>query len=131
MHVGALNIFCGRAAQGFWAAVIVGPLSRFGDTAANAGILAICEGVLPVGMSTMLASAGAAVWRILTQPVQNVKTLMQVEGTAGMGSRMSKRSTDGSGSLWEGAFGTMGATWLGHYPWCVLVSIGSTAVRTA
>ena len=65
--------------------MIVGPLSRFGDTAANAGILAICEGVLPVGASTMLASAGAAAWRILTQPVQNVKTLMQVEGAAGVG----------------------------------------------
>ena len=36
-----------RFYNGFWAAVIVGPLSRFGDTAANAGILAICDGVLP------------------------------------------------------------------------------------
>ena len=62
-----------RFYNGFWAAVIVGPLSRFGDTAANAGILAICDGVLPVGFATMLASAGAAVWRIATQPVQNVK----------------------------------------------------------
>jgi hypothetical protein len=69
----------------------------------------------------MLASAGAAVWRILTQPVQNVKTLMQVEGAAGIGIMMSKMSADGVGALWEGAFGTMGATWLGHYPWCVLV----------
>ena len=100
--------------------MIVGPLSRFGDTAANAGILAVCEGVLPVGISTMLASVGAAVWRILTQPVQNVKTLMQVEGAAGVGIMVSKVGTDGVGALWEGAFGTMGATWLGHYPWCVL-----------
>eukprot|EP01046_Picozoa_sp_COSAG06_P009752 COSAG06_NODE_515_length_14818_cov_1329.391263_11_plen_231_part_00 len=99
--------------------MIVGPLSRFGDTAANAGILAICEGVLPVGASTMLASAGAAAWRILTQPVQNVKTLMQVEGAAGIGIMVSKVSSGGVGALWEGAFGTMGATWLGHYPWCV------------
>eukprot|EP01046_Picozoa_sp_COSAG06_P024155 COSAG06_NODE_1953_length_7994_cov_40.573583_7_plen_145_part_00 len=101
--------------------MIVGPLSRFGDTAANAGILAICEGVLPVGASTMLASAGAAAWRILTQPVQNVKTLMQVEGAAGVGIMVSKVSAGGVGALWEGAFGTMGATWLGHYPWCVLL----------
>ena len=34
---------------------------------------------------------------------------------------MSKLSTDGIGALWEGAFGTMGATWLGHYPWCVIM----------
>lgn len=69
----------------------------------------------------MLASAGAAVWRILTQPVQNLKTLMQVEGAAGVGIMVSKVSTDGIGALWEGAIGTMGATWLGHYPWCVIV----------
>lgn len=80
--------------------MIVGPLSRFGDTAANAGILAICEGVLPVGVSTMLASAGAAGWRIFTQPIQNVKTLMQVEGAAGMGIMMSKVSAGGIGALW-------------------------------
>eukprot|EP01047_Picozoa_sp_COSAG01_P106277 COSAG01_NODE_35401_length_532_cov_1.233256_1_plen_152_part_01 len=72
-----------RFYNGFWAAIIVGPLSRFGDTAANEGILALCEGVLPTAISTMLASAGAACWRIMTQPVQNVKTLMQVEGAAG------------------------------------------------
>ena len=108
----------GRFYNGFWAAVIVGPLSRFGDTAANAGILALCDGVLPVGVSTMLASAGAAVWRIATQPVQNVKTLMQVEGGgAGLKLMASRVNTAGVGALWEGAFGTMGATWLGHYPW--------------
>lgn len=76
-----------------------------------------------MGISTMLASAGAAVWRILTQPIQNVKTLMQVEGAAGIGIMVSKMNTDGVGALWEGAFGTMGATWLGHYPWYVLVYI--------
>jgi hypothetical protein len=32
----------------------------------------------PLRLSTMLASAGAAVWRIFTQPVQNIKTMMQV-----------------------------------------------------
>lgn len=108
-----------RFYNGFWAAVIVGPLSRFGDTAANAGILALCDGVLPVGLSTMLASAGAAVWRIFTQPVQNIKTMMQVEGAAGLGIMASKVKLGGVSMLWEGAFGTMGATWLGHYPWFV------------
>ena len=32
---------------------------------------------------------------------------------------MSKLSQSGPGTLWDGAFGTMGATWLGHYPWFV------------
>ena len=117
-----------RFYNGFWAAVIVGPLSRFGDTAANAGILAICDGVLPVGFATMLASAGAAVWRIATQPVQNVKTLMQVEGAAGLGIMESKVGTGGVGALWEGAAGTIGATWLGHYPWFVTYNTLNTAI---
>jgi hypothetical protein len=106
-----------RFYNGFWAAIIVGPLSRFGDTAANEGILALCEGVLPTAISTIIASAGAACWRIMTQPVQNVKTLMQVEGAAGLGIMLTKVGAGGAGVLWEGALGTMSATWLGHYPW--------------
>ena len=34
--------------------------------------------MLQVTASTMLASAGAAFWRIFMQPIQNIKTLMQV-----------------------------------------------------
>jgi hypothetical protein len=45
--------------------LIQGPLSRFGDTAANTGVLAFLNSnpkteSLPVGVKTLFASAGAA-----------------------------------------------------------------------
>lgn len=113
-----------RFYSGFSFAVIAGPLSRFGDTAANAGIMALCDGVVPVAFSTVFASGGAALWRIFMQPLQNIKTLMQVAGGGeGMKIMASRVSTQGVGALWEGALGSMGATWMGHYPWYVTYNL--------
>lgn len=49
-------------------ALVQGPLSRFGDTAANTGVLALMESMdstkgLPVGVKTLCASGAAALWR--------------------------------------------------------------------
>jgi len=104
-----------RFYSGYQFAIIVGPLSRFGDTAANAGILALCDGRIPVGIATMLASAGAAMWRVFTQPVSNAKTVLQANGDLGI--FMKKIATGGALTMWDGALGTMSSTWLGHYPW--------------
>lgn len=111
-----------RFYAGFWPAVIVGPISRFGDTAANAGILALADSYgLNSGASaayvTAVASFGAAVWRIFITPISNVKTAMQVNGINGIPQLLNKMKTGGVLTLWDGAMGTMGATWLGHYPW--------------
>ena len=48
-------------------------MSRFGDTAANTGILALMESYdstreLPVGVKTLCASVAAALWRIFLMP---------------------------------------------------------------
>ena len=62
------------------------PLSRFGDTAANTGMLALLAspevfgGSLPVPVRTAAASAAAALWRIGLTPLDTVKTTLQVEG---------------------------------------------------
>ena len=111
-----------RFYNGFWFAIVVGPLGRFVDTAANAGILAIMAESfprVPVSLATALASAGAAAWRVTTQPVQNMKTLMQVEGGNRAFQVMAGKMAEMGplAALWDGAAGTMGATWLGHYPW--------------
>mmetsp|Transcript_73959 Transcript_73959/g.211178 ORF Transcript_73959/g.211178 Transcript_73959/m.211178 type:complete len:209 (+) Transcript_73959:210-836(+) len=104
-----------RFYSGYQFAIIAGPLARFGDTAANAGILALCDGVVPVGFATMLASAGAAMWRMFTQPVSNAKTLLQTNGNSQI--FMDKIASGGLITMWDGALGTMSSTWLGHYPW--------------
>ena len=92
-----------RFYSGYQFAIIAGPLARFGDTAANAGILALCDGVVPVGFATMLASAGAAMWRMFTQPVSNAKTLLQTNGNSQI--FMDKIASGGLITMWDGALG--------------------------
>lgn len=62
---------------------VQGPLSRFGDTAANAGTLSLLESYeatahLNVGLKTLVASGAAASFRILLMPIDATKTIMQV-----------------------------------------------------
>jgi len=57
-----------RFYRGLGPALLQGPLSRFGDTAANAGVLALLDGHdstrnLPVGIKTLAASASAGAFR--------------------------------------------------------------------
>jgi hypothetical protein len=61
-----------------------GPLCRFGDTAANAGVLSLLNELdatrnLPVGLKTAAASATAGAWRMLLLPLDATKTMMQVQ----------------------------------------------------
>jgi hypothetical protein len=67
-----------RFYRGVLPALIQGPLSRFGDTAANTGVLTLLNNVettkdLNVGIKTACASFGAAVFRIFLMPVDTIK----------------------------------------------------------
>lgn len=78
-----------RYYQGLTAALIQGPVSRFGDTAANAGILALLESnsfmkKLPALVKTVFASLAAAAFRMILTPVDTVKTTMQTDGKRGL-----------------------------------------------
>ena len=78
-----------RYYQGLTAALIQGPLSRFGDTAANAGILALLSSntymrKLPTLVKTIFASLAAACFRMILTPVDTIKTTMQTDGQAGL-----------------------------------------------
>jgi len=80
---------CSRYYQGLSAALIQGPLARFGDTAANAGILALLESnpfmkKLPSAIKTIFASLCAAGFRIILTPIDTVKTTLQTEGKPGL-----------------------------------------------
>lgn len=56
-----------------------GPLSRFGDTAANTAVLTVLEDVdMPVAAKTVCASLAAGLFRIFLMPVDAAKTIMQV-----------------------------------------------------
>lgn len=129
-----------RYYQGLSAALIQGPVSRFGDTAANAGILALLKSNsymknLPTLIQTVFASLAAAAFRMVLTPVDTLKTTLQTDGKAGWGILKSRVNHDlaysklvvltlyseqikkyGIGTLWYGAFATAAATFVGHYP---------------
>merc|ERR1719221_902910 len=111
-----------RFYRGIGPALIQGPLSRFGDTAANVGMLALLDAndstaSLPIGVKTLAASASAAGFRIVLTPVDTVKTIMQVEGKEGMSKLMAKAKAGGPTVFYHGSVGAAVATFAGHYPW--------------
>jgi hypothetical protein len=70
-----------RFYRGLIPALLQGPLSRFGDTAANTGMLAALDAFeetrdLPIAMKTITASVAAGLFRILLMPVDTFKTTM-------------------------------------------------------
>lgn len=111
-----------RFYRGIAPALVQGPLSRFGDTASNVGMLALLENYeatakLPVGLKTIAASAAAASFRIALMPVDTVKTIMQVEGAAGIPKLKAKFAAHGPSVFYHGALAASAATFAGHYPW--------------
>jgi len=112
----------GRFYRGVGPALMQGPLSRFGDTAANVGMLAMLDAnpstkSLPIGIKTLGASASAAAFRVFLMPIDTVKTIMQVEGKRGIPKLTAKFKTSGPSVFFHGAMGACGATFAGHYPW--------------
>ena len=108
-----------RFYQGWSAALLQAPLSRFGDTASNAGVLALLAGVawMPPAMKTFFASSAAGLFRITITPLDALKTTLQVRGAAGLTVLTERIATDGILTLYSGALATSIATFMGHYPW--------------
>ncbi|KAG1743867.1 mitochondrial carrier domain-containing protein [Suillus lakei] len=122
-----------RYYQGLTAALVQGPVSRFGDTAANAGILALLQSnsymkTLPTLVKTLFASVAAACFRMTLTPVDTIKTTMQTQGKEGMALLRARVKKYGIGSLWYGALATAAATFVGHYP---VVTIAQKLLRSA
>ena len=110
-----------RFYQGAPFALIQGPLSRFGDTAANEGVKDIfATSGYSVGFVTFCASIAAAMWRIVLTPVDTIKTTLQVSGSAGIERIQQKVAKHGVMALYDGAFGNWFANIVGHYPWFVV-----------
>jgi hypothetical protein len=113
-----------RFYRGFWPAMLQAPLSRFGDTAANAGTLSLLDAYdstrdLPIGIKTLAASISAASFRILLMPIDTVKTIMQVEGSNALPILRQKLIINGPSVLFNGALASSAATFVGHFPWFV------------
>ncbi|KZT38377.1 mitochondrial carrier [Sistotremastrum suecicum HHB10207 ss-3] len=111
-----------RYYAGLGAAIFQGPISRFGDTAANAGILALLQSnsfmkKLPSLIKTVFASVVAACFRMILTPIDTLKTTLQTQGREGWPILKRRIKAHGIGTLWYGAIATALATFVGHYPW--------------
>ena len=111
-----------RLYQGLPFALVQGPLTRFGDTAANVGILALLESLpqtqdWPLPFKTACASISAGLWRIVLMPIDASKTAMQVEGAEGLQRLWESVGAVGPGPLYRGALAQVAATTAGHFPW--------------
>jgi hypothetical protein len=124
----------GRYYQGLGPALFQGPIARFGDTAANAGILALLHSNgylknLPSPIQTIFASCAAAAFRMLLMPIDTLKTTLQAQGSRGTALLRERIRTDGIGSLWWGAFATAAATFVGNYPWFAVYNFLSETIH--
>jgi len=111
-----------RLYQGLPFALVQGPLTRFGDTAANVGVLALLESIpetssLPIPLKTATASISAGLWRIFLMPIDTSKTVMQVEGSDGLDRLKERVLQNGPAPLYQGALASAAATAAGHFPW--------------
>ena len=109
-----------RFYRGVLPALVQGPLSRFGDTAANTGVLTLLDSYastreLPAAVKTVAASGAAATWRIFLMPIDTVKTTMQVTGS--FRAVVDKLKVGGPTTLYQGSIAAASATFVGHYPW--------------
>lgn len=111
-----------RFYSGYSMALMQGPLSRFGDTAANMGTLSLLGSYdstkdLPIFVKTLLASMTAAAFRVLLMPIDTCKTILQVEGSQGWNILGRKVRTHGPSVMFYGSVASATATLAGHYPW--------------
>lgn len=90
-------------------------MTRFGDTAANVGMLALLESIpetssLPLPLKTAAGSIAAGAWRIFLMPIDTSKTAMQVEGREGLERLVEKVTENGPSPLYQGALASAAAT---------------------
>ncbi|KAF9481454.1 mitochondrial carrier [Pholiota conissans] len=111
-----------RYYQGLTAALVQGPISRFGDTAANAGIFALLDSnpymkTLPSWFKTVFSSSAAAAFRMILTPIDTIKTTLQTQGKPGVAILKARVKRYGIGTMWYGALATAAVTFVGNYPW--------------
>jgi len=113
-----------RFYRGYFPALTIGPIARFGDTMMNAyAINSLQQTNLPTSVKTLVGSSLAASWRASLMPIDTLKTTLQVEGKNGLKILKNKLRTSGSKVLFHGTIAQTSATFVGHYPWFLTYNI--------
>ena len=107
-----------RFYRGLPFALMQAPLSRFGDTAMNMGMMTLLEDTsLGTAEKTFAGSVGAGLWRMSILPIDTCKSIMQVNGKDGLKQLQLKMGKHGPGVLYHGALASGVSTMVGHFPW--------------
>ena len=113
-----------RFYRGIVPALVIGPISRFGDTAMNMFATSLSQNnetlkKMPIFVQTSIGSVLAGGWRLSTLPVDAWKTSKQVYGDQGLKNLLAKFKTHGISAFYQGGVASALATMVGHYPWFV------------
>ena len=108
-----------RFYRGVVPALIIGPISRFGDTATNMFATNAFKdsSSIPIFIQTSLGSFLAGCWRLSTLPIDAWKTSKQVYGNEGLKMLFQKYQKNGLITFYQGGLASASATMAGHYPW--------------
>jgi len=107
-----------RFYRGIGFALMQAPISRFGDTAMNIGMMELLKDTeLNTATKTFAGSCGAGIWRIGIMPLDTLKSSMQVNGSNGMNIIKDRLKTQGISTLYHGSLASGSATIVGHFPW--------------
>lgn len=112
-----------RLYSGYSATLLHGTFARFGDTAANAGMLTLFDSRedlkdLPVGIKMLGASCVAASWRAFLTPIEHFRMNMQTRGVdKGLGNVKGRVGRLGVRSLYHGSMALGFASVAQHFPW--------------
>ena len=115
-----------RFYRGYFAAMSIGPLSRFGDTAANTFAMSINNENTPLFIKTVSGSILASGWRLFLMPIDAIKTNLQVNGN--LDKLKNKISNNGTKVIYNGSLASMSATFVGHYPWFLTYNVLSEKI---
>ena len=112
-----------RFYKGLPYAIVLGPLAKFGSTAANEGSRIIIASHFADSRIDhyMLASAmgtGLSIcWRIFLMPLETCKTVLQVDGNVGFDRLMHNVAKGHFGVLYRGSSAAALMILFSHYPW--------------
>ena len=111
-----------RFYRGLPVALIQAPLSRFGDTAMNSGVLHYLNNNdstkdLNLVYKTFISSLFSGVWRVNLMPIDTIKSSLQVNGKDGINILKNKVKNNGFRVMYNGSMGAYSASLLGYFPW--------------
>jgi hypothetical protein len=107
-----------RFYRGVSFALMQAPLSRFGDTAMNVGVMTLLEDSdLNTASKTFIGSCGAAIWRVAIMPIDTCKTGLQVNGKTALPILREKVKENGLKVMYHGSLASASSTLVGHFPW--------------